>query len=200
VPGIGAKAFLHAIAQTARVYWSDAERAHRGRLDLRRARREVVAGAFEKLRLDRPDLRDAIADTFTWIKEEAVAPFPRAVETLETLRQHGTRLALVSNGGSEFQRAKLKRYDLERFFEAVLIEGELGVGKPDPRVFGEALSRMGVSAEQAWMVGDNLQADVAGAQRSGMFAVWNDHAGAGLPPDTEIKPDRIIRHIAELVG
>ena len=105
---------------------------------------------------------------------------------------------LVTNGHPTFQRRKLERFDLARHFDAILIEGEWGVGKPDPSIFREALSRMNARPESAWMVGDNLEADIAGAQAVGMTAVWIDHAGEGAP--TTAQPNRIVRKLADLLA
>jgi putative hydrolase of the HAD superfamily len=146
-----------------------------------------------------PGLRNKIADHFTEQKEKAVAPFPGALEALAGLRKRVSRMGLVSNGGTEFQRRKLQRYDLERYFDAILIEGEFGVGKPDRRIFREALSRLGVAAGETWMVGDNLQMDVKGAQQAGIVAVWVDIYGSGVAQDAEVIPDRVIKHIADLL-
>jgi putative hydrolase of the HAD superfamily len=49
------------------------------------------------------------------------------------------------------------------------------------------------------MVGDNLDWDVAGAQAVGIFGIWLDKMGAGLPTDAATRPDRIVRSIGELV-
>jgi putative hydrolase of the HAD superfamily len=200
LPGVGDERFRGAIYRAAEWYWSDRERAHLGRLDLVRARRETVAIALPELYQDYPEILHAIADQMTVEKEKAVVPFPSAIDTLKEFRRRGLRLGLVSNGGSEFQRAKLKRFDLEPLFDAVVIEGEAGFGKPDPRIFRLALQLLDVSADQAWMVGDNLHADVKGAQQVGIFAVWNDPAGAGLQPDSGVRPDRIIRQLGDLLS
>lgn len=196
---VSAAAFLEAIERAARWYWSDPRRAHLGRVELVRARREIVAIAFPRLRRDYPDLVRSVADHLTREKERAVAPFPGAVETLKALRERGVRLGLVTNGGCEFQRTKLERLDLESLFDAVTIEGEVGFGKPDPRIFRLALQSLDVSANEAWMVGDNLEADIRGAQQLGIYAIWNDHAGKGLRPDSPVKPDRIIRQLGDLL-
>lgn len=189
--------FTGALSDVAGPYWRDPVRAARGRLDLWRARREVALLALEALGIDDPALARRVADDFTATKEAAVAPFEGAVEALEAFAGRGVRLGLVTNGHPDFQRAKLERFDLERYFEAVLIEGEHGVGKPDPSIFHAALARMGSAPDEAWMVGDNLQADVAGAQGVGMYAVWIDHGGDGPPPGA--RPDRVVRSLPQLL-
>lgn len=196
----GVEAFEAAVEAVSTDYWSDPARAHRGRLDLWRARRDIAALSCARLGLSAASVAHAIADHYTAEKERLVAPFPGAVETLVELRARGVRLGLVTNGSSEFQRKKLARFDLESLFEAIAIEGELGVGKPDPRPFLFVLERMRLQPGDACMVGDNLSADIAGAQALGMATVWNDHAGAGLPHQSAARPDRIIRHVADLLA
>ena len=195
---LSAASFLEAIERTARWYWSDPERAHQGRVELVRARREIVALALPELHRDDPELTCTVADHLTREKERAVAPFPGAVEALKALRGRGVRLGLVTNGSGGLQRAKLERFDLEPFFDVVVIEGEAGFGKPDPRIFRLALERLSVTAEQAWMVGDNLYADIEGAKQVGMRAVWIDHTGGGPGPDCAVRPDGVIRGLLDL--
>lgn len=196
---IEAEAFLSAIGRVSPVFWSDANRAAQGRLDLVSARREVARLAFAELGLSALEVAHAVADEYTWRKEDAVAPFAGAVETLHELRARGVRLGLITNGHGEFQRRKLTRHRLEPLFEAILIEGEWGVGKPHPTIFREALRRMSVEPNQAVMVGDNLDADIAGAHACGIDAIWHDYARVGLPPTAERLPKRIIHHVAELL-
>ena len=50
------------------------------------------------------------------------------------------------------------------------------------------------------MVGDNLEWEVAAPQRLGIFSIWCDHAGAGVPEGSTVVPDRIIRSLGELLG
>lgn len=191
--------FIDAIQVAGRDFWREPGRAFTGRMDLRRARRKIAEAAFKRIGLRDQMLAIEVADYFTWEKESAVAPFPGAIDALFALRARGIRLGLVSNGSSSFQRKKLSRFDLERFFEVILIEGELGYGKPDPRIFQQALDRLRVSADDAWMVGDNLQADIAGAKAVGLVTVWNDYARSGLPQENRVAPDVIIQRISDLI-
>jgi len=56
-----------------------------------------------------------------------------------------------------------------------------------------------VSVDEAWMIGDNLEYDIKAAQKLGVFGIWVDWRGKGLPESTNIQPDRIIQTIAELL-
>lgn len=79
-----------------------------------------------------------------------------------------------------------------------MIEEEVGVGKPDTRVFEIAMQKLGLGPEDVWMVGDNLVWDVEAPQKLGIYAVWNDFRKKGLPKNSIIIPNRIISEISEL--
>ena len=189
-----------AISRFSRWYWADPERHRRGRLALNAARREVVRMAFQELglRTISPDLADRVADHYAACRDAGVAPLEEAIDTVQWLRERDCRLALLTNGAAAAQRSKIVRFGLERFFEVILIEGELGFGKPDPRVYELALARLAVGPGDAWMVGDNLEWDVAAPQRLGVAGVWVDVRGAGVPDGHAVKPARIIRRLADL--
>lgn len=189
---------LAAIEQEGREFWAPAERAFWGRQNMQAARRLIATTALSRAGLDR-ELCQRIADLMSEQKEAGVRPFDGALETLARLRERGHRLALLTNGCSLFQRRKLSRYTLEPLFERVLIEGELGYGKPDRRVFEAALEHFQAAPEEAWMIGDNLEADIGGAQALGITGVWHDADGRGLPAEPPVIPQRVIRHLPELL-
>jgi putative hydrolase of the HAD superfamily len=94
---------------------------------------------------------------------------------------------------------KIERFRLAWYFHTCLIEGEIGFGKPDQRVFEMALSKLTVMPNQTWMVGDDMERDIAEAQKVGVFSIWHDYDKKGLPGDSKIVPDKIINDIAELL-
>lgn len=196
--GVAAEELLAAIEASNAWFWSDPERHRLGRLYLDEALTEIVARALARLDIDDPALAREMAEAFTPELRSRVCPFPGAIETLQHLRAQGVRLALISNGSAAGQRAKVDRFGLEPLFDCIVIEGEFGLGKPDARVFRHALECLGVPSEQVWMVGDDLEADIAAAQRLGIYAIWHDYAGRGLPASSPICPDRIIRSLDEL--
>lgn len=188
-----------AIEKVAHWFWSDAERHRRGRLDLYWSRREIVGRAFQDLALEAPALVEELADAFTDAREACIEAFPGALDAIAALRSRVPLLGLVTNGNSEFQRSKIARFQLEPFFDHIQIEGEFGLGKPDTRVYEHVLERLSVAPHETWMVGDNLEWDVAAPQRVGITGIWIDIDGAGLPADSAVQPDRIIRTLSELV-
>ncbi len=88
----------------------------------------------------------------------------------------------------------------------ISIEGEFRCGKPDERVYRAALTALASEPVNTWMVGDNLEWDVAAPMRLGITGIWFDRHGTGLPADLAAglfdsarqRPDRIIRSLAEL--
>lgn len=180
-------------------YWSDPERHRTGRSDLNRTRREVMEMVFEKLDVDDIPLAHKIGDTFQRKRDEEIYLFNGAMETVEYMYKNNIALAMMTNGEKEKQRAKIEKFNLEKFFKVILIEGEQGFGKPDERVYKKALDGLGLKPEECWAVGDNLEFDVGGPQKLGVFGIWNDYRGKRLPKDSPVVPDRIINSIQELI-
>ena len=96
------------------------------------------------------------------------------------------------------QRDKVFRFGLLELFDSISIEGELGFGKPDPRMYTRALEALDVAPADAWMVGDHLEFDIAQPQRMGLLVVWVDGRGAGVPATSTVRPDRILRRLSDL--
>lgn len=131
----------------------------------------------------------------------AVEAPPWAEDVLSRLGA-GRRLALVSNyPDGRAIRESLRRTGLGRFFEVVVVSGDLGVVKPHPRPFRVALGPLGLEPGEAVFVGDNRLADVQGARRLGMPAVLTTQ---WIPPEDlpgredDLPPTATIRHFTEL--
>ena len=189
---------LAAIRKTSKWYWDDPDRHREGRLRLETARREVVRLALRDLGVDDQALADGIGDAYSHRRDLGMAVLPDAIETVRWLRESGRRLALLTNGAGQAQRKKIERFEIAGLFDAILVEGELGFGKPDERVYRRALKALDVGPADAWMVGDNLEFDVAAPQRLGLSGIWIDVQGRGLPDGSRVKPDYIVRSLVEL--
>jgi putative hydrolase of the HAD superfamily len=198
-------AVVAAIQAYSRHLWADPARHKDWRYRIGEARRHIVATAFARLcaesgrKAPPPELCDALADEFNRMHEAELRMFPGAHETLDRLKELGVKLALVTNGAGPPQRRKVVRFALEHRFDHIQIEGEHGFGKPEERAYAHALAALGVSAREAWMVGDNLEWEVVAPQRLGIYAIWYDGYGVGLPPGSPVRPDRIIRSLPELL-
>ncbi len=193
-----------AIRATSREFWSDAARHREWRMRMRDARRKIVADACAVLESSggvalSADTAERIADRFTAYLDEQISILPDAWHVLDLLRAKGLKLALITNGATAPQRAKIERFDLAHRFHHVQIEQEAGIGKPEDGAYLHAMQQLGVRADETWMVGDNLEWEVVAPQRLGIFAVWADLHGKGLPEGTDIRPDLVIRTLSDLL-
>jgi YjjG family noncanonical pyrimidine nucleotidase len=95
-----------------------------------------------------------------------------AREVLETLAERAT-LAMVTNGLSEVQRARIERLGLADYFHTIVISSEVGVTKPRREIFELAFAGLGhPSPETALMIGDSLSSDIAGGRNFGIDTCW----------------------------
>ncbi len=197
--GVDTASLVESVRAARRWFWDDPERHRRERVNMLGAWTKIVANGFE--RLGQPDeaLAAAIAQDFAARRWEVMRLFPGSIETLGRLRDRGVTMALVTNGDKGQQRRKIERYDLARFFDVILIEGEFGVGKPEEAVYRHVLERLNVPAAEAWMVGDHLEWDVGAPQRLGLRGIWIDRERTGLAPAAAVRPHRIIREFPEIV-
>jgi len=141
-PRVEPEALFSAIKKVSDWYWSDPERHRIGRINLPVARRSVLREAFMALDLPETDA-DAVAERYSTVRLENMYLLPGAQSTLDQLLSRGYRLGLLTNGDGETQRYKIERFGLAKYFERILIEGEIGCGKPDVRMYWLALSALG---------------------------------------------------------
>ena len=158
-------------------------------------RRATWRAALTSLGVSDTSLADELAEAYRRTRRTGQHVDPDAEWALDQLAPY--RLALVTNGAPDVQREKLAGTDLARRFDAIVISAELGVAKPDRRIFDATLAALGVSALDAVMVGDSLARDVAGAQNAGVSAVWIDRAGTPPKPEDPVPAARI-RALSEL--
>jgi len=137
-----------------------------------------------------------VLDTRFFEERTRTNPFiPGALEALDTLGAR-FRLALITNGIPDVQRAKIDETGIADRFETIVVSGELGFGKPNPEIYHHTLRTLGVAPDEAIMVGDNIRRDVQGAQAVGIRGVWIGEAAPAA--DAPIQPDITIRTLAEL--
>jgi putative hydrolase of the HAD superfamily len=198
--GSGAKAqhIFETIKKHSDWYWSDDARHREGRLDIKATRRSIVSAAFSELGLP-PAEAVRLADRYSAVRLENMYLLPGVEPTLQTLHDRRFTMALITNGESASQREKINRFGLGKYFSHIFIEGEQGFGKPGHEIYRKALSDIGISPEETYMVGDNIEWDIAAPQALGISGIWYDSDGAGLPPDAPAIPFRTILSITELL-
>src|SRR5450755_2799071 len=97
---------------------------------------------------------------------------PHAFDTLQALEAKGIRLALLTNGNASYQRRKIQQHHLAPLFDFILVEEEFGAAKSDTHIYEYALTQFHLTAQDVWMVGDDLVMDVAIPQQLGILAIW----------------------------
>ena len=133
-------------------------------------RRQTWRNALEGVGAD-PDGAERLAAHYVARQRAGHRLLPGAVELVRRLAERAP-VAIVTNGPPDIQRLKIEQAGVAPYLSAVVISGEVGVGKPDPAIFSAALDRLGVGPERAVMIGDNWERDVLGARAVGMRAVW----------------------------
>lgn len=128
------------------------------------------------------DFMSSFGTFFDGLYERFAAPhdwhvYDDVPPALESLRNAGLRLAVVSNWDSRLPRL-LEALDLSPSFDLVLTSAEAGVSKPHPAIFHTAMERLGVGAQETLHVGDSEEDDIAGAQAAGLWAMRIDRACA----------------------
>lgn len=147
------------------------------------------------------DLLQQVAELDHDALVQSVRIEPETIETLEKLKADGLRIGLVSNVS---QLPHLLHRDLQNFGIAPLMDGvtfssELGIRKPRPQIFLNALEQVGAKPGESVFVGDRLVDDIAGAHAVGMRAVLTRQYRREDPAD-DIRPDATIERITELPG
>lgn len=135
------------------------------------------------------DLADKSFEVFLHGRHQ-VQIFPEVHPTLEILAKTFT-LGVITNGNADVRRLGLADY-----FSFALCAEDLGIGKPDPAPFLEALKRGNADSTHAVHIGDHPGDDIAGAQQAGMRAIW--YNPQGKPWDAEKLPDAEISSLTQL--
>ncbi|HEY2506488.1 MAG TPA: HAD family hydrolase [Streptosporangiaceae bacterium] len=170
------------------VRWARISEVHYGRYQ----RRELSFAQQRRARVREfvgADVSDREADAlFAGYLERYEAGwtvFDDAIPALRRVRAAGLTAAVFTNGDERHQRFKLSKLGLSDEIDILIASSGLPAGKPDPRAFAHALSRAGLTAGEALMVGDSLEKDVLGAIGAGLGAVLVDRydrcLAAGVP-------------------
>ncbi len=109
------------------------------------------------------------------------------------------KLALVTNGASDLQREKIQGSGLAKYFDEIVIAGDVGIRKPEPDIFNIVLNRIGTKPNEAIMVGNDLESDIEGANEVGIKTVWlnrgREKNQSDIKPDYEINSMNKLQHL-----
>jgi putative hydrolase of the HAD superfamily len=152
---------------------------------------------FENLGLENQHHPEQFSDQYIQRCTEKPAVFPHTHEVLGALSEKYT-MSIITNGFPESQHKKMKASNLHGYFDHLVISEEVGFAKPHAGIFEVALSRAAVAKHEVVMIGDNLYADIEGAQNAGISAIWfNPHKEE--KPATEIVEIHVLKELLFLL-
>lgn len=132
-------------------------------------RRKFLASAQSRF-----GLTASVEELLQWYASTYPACYTReeqSISALTELRGSGWSIGVVTNGRLNQQSDKMRRTGLDEVVDAVCVSEDLGVRKPDPRIFHEAARRCGLLLS-GWMVGDSPEADIVGGVGVGLQTIW----------------------------
>ncbi|MGB0881772.1 MAG: YjjG family noncanonical pyrimidine nucleotidase [Vicingaceae bacterium] len=136
--------------------------------DLRWRRFNVALIHFD---IDNIDLAYEIADYYVYHSPRQTVLFPETIKVLDYLKG-SYKLHIITNGFEEVQYIKLNESGLTNYFDVIILSEKVGVKKPHPYIFKKAFSESGAKASNAIMIGDDWYADIYGAERVKMDAIY----------------------------
>ena len=145
-----------------------------------------------KYRLSHNDIQDFWNNHFPY----CFSIDQNTINTVNAIKRQA-HVAIITNGSTQRQKAKIMNTHLNNCFDLVIISEEAGLSKPDRRIFELALNRLNVQPEEALFVGDDLEKDIAGCQNANIKGIWfNPHR---IKNETKIKPYAEIQSLDRLL-
>ena len=157
--------------------------------------RQRIRFAREGLNGDSETIRYFGLNKTPWHSEDEV-PYADAEDALRYLRDRGYKLGIIANqvpGTAE----RLNGWGLLKYFEIIATSAEVGVAKPNRRIFEKALEMANCRAEESVMVGDRLDNDIIPADMIGMRTIWI-RKGLAIYQDPVEEVDAVVDHLSEL--
>ncbi len=131
---------------------------------------EVYSSALTKLGVHPED--EALSSIHATFRQHYRSDlYPCVEEVLEVLSRR-YELAMISNTMSDNPRRVLERANLHGYFRVAVCSRDLGIRKPDPRIFEQVLREVGVESGEAAHVGDSVEQDMIGASNAGLIPIW----------------------------
>lgn len=132
----------------------------------------VYARLIQEFDIEHTTMELLLDDYITYFRFHCI-PFSGLHSMLESLKQQGVKLGIISNGKEKFQMDNIKALGIEKWFDVILISESENLRKPDPRIFARGLARLNVLPPHSLFVGDHPTTDVEAAKKAGMIGVGN---------------------------
>ena len=119
-----------------------------------------------KIIVDSTQLTNRLFDIY----ETSWRAYPDVLECLFNINKY--KLCIISNGDSKFQRLKLTKTGLERYFSEILISGDIKIKKPNSKIYQTMSDKINIPIDKCVYIGDRLDFDAIGSSDAGMLGVW----------------------------
>ncbi len=183
--------FITAYTENNHQLWAD---YHLGKITKDFLRAERFSKTFIQLGI-RPDaVPNQFEDDYVAISPTKTNLFEGAEQVLSYLQEKYT-LHIISNGFKETTLTKMRLSNLNPYFENVIISEDVGVNKPNPLIFKYALEKAKAGKEESIMIGDSLEADIYGALKFGIEAIFFNPLEKDKPADVSGQ----VTHLKELL-
>jgi len=146
----------------------------KGKITKEELRDTRFSKTFLKFDIVNDELSTYFNDQYLEISPLQTVLLPNTHETLSALKEEGYHMHIITNGFKEVQLTKLKNCNLIDYFKVIVSSEEIGINKPDIRIFQHAMKEAGATPEISVMIGDDWNVDVMGAERAGMRAIHFD--------------------------
>ncbi|MFT5285606.1 MAG: putative hydrolase of the HAD superfamily [Planctomycetota bacterium] len=127
-------------------------------------------------------------------------PFDDVIPLLKGLQKAGLKTGVITHGWTVKQAEKLVRLKLVPYLEpsAIFISDQIGISKPNPKLYQTALRSLGLAAEEVMYVGDSPAHDIVPANTIGMVSVYSSRASRYRIEQTGVEPTYSVANFEEL--
>lgn len=210
IPGFTAEEFHEAWVEEFRQFANDIKTSHWYEIYLTQGgvtRMELMRMALQRLGIDNPELAFELGRVYGEERAKRLCLFDDAQDVLRWVGQRFFT-GVITNGPADIQRQELRDLGIEDAFDVVLIEGEMGEGKPVPRVMRRAEKAAGCEGRKILMVGNSYRHDILPAMEAGWSTAWIRRPSDVPPtssrnepealPEGGVEPDATITNLEQL--
>lgn len=112
---------------------------------------------------------------------EQMKPFPKVITYLEKQRALGSKVCILTDLTAHIQYRKIQKLGLTPYIDFLVTSEEVGVEKPHPSMFNNALAKLACAPTEALMIGDSYVKDIIGANALGISGIWINHKKENKP-------------------
>lgn len=147
-----------------------------------------------------PDILRRGLKRFYSVSETHWQPMPALHAVLDELQEEGRMLGLISNAGdAENVQRLIDKAEIRDYFDPIIISAAIGIRKPDPILFEMVLDQWQATPDSVVMIGDRLEADILGAQNTGIHQIWLKPE-AEVSAATQIIPEKVTGKLVDIPG